>query len=63
VIGLGLIGGSVALALRERGGGCVATTPTRPRAPLSEGLIVDRPGSTDAEITFVAVPVLAIADR
>jgi prephenate dehydrogenase len=65
VIGLGLIGGSIATALRHRGWlvhGDDATTATVTQA-LELG-IIDRTGlDTDAEITFVAVPVLAIVDQ
>jgi prephenate dehydrogenase len=65
VIGLGLIGGSVALALRERGwhvsgediDAAVAS------AALDRG-VVDAVGLDEqAEITFVAVPVLTAADQ
>ncbi len=65
VIGLGLIGGSVALALRARGwwvsgDDTAAVTAT---AALDRG-VVDAIGlDADAEITFVAVPVLATVDQ
>ncbi len=64
VIGLGLVGGSVALGLRRRGWlvhGDDARSDTVSRAIELE--IIDAGGlAPDAEITFVAVPVLAIAD-
>jgi prephenate dehydrogenase len=64
VIGLGLVGGSVALGLRQRGWrvhGDDARPDVVSRALDSE--VIDTAGmATDAEITFVAVPVLAIAD-
>ncbi len=64
VIGLGLVGGSVALGLRQRGWrvhGDDARPDTVDRAV--ELGIVDAGGlEPTAEITFVAVPVLAIAD-
>jgi prephenate dehydrogenase len=65
VVGLGLIGGSVAVALRERGWH-VSGEDARPEvgAQALERGIVDAVGlDPAAEITFVAVPVLAIADQ
>jgi prephenate dehydrogenase len=65
VIGLGLVGGSVALALRERGWSVCGddADPARGRQALELGAI-DRIGlDTHAEITFVAVPVLAVPDQ
>lgn len=65
VTGLGLIGGSVALALREQGWLVSGNDndPNIERTALAEG-VVDRIGlETDAEITFVAVPVLAMVDE
>ncbi len=64
VVGLGLIGGSVAIALRERGWH-VTGDDARPEtaALAAERGIVDAVGlDPTAEITFVAVPVLAIAE-
>ena len=65
VIGLGLIGGSIALALKELGW-TVSGDDTRDHtisAALERG-VDDRAGiDPDSEITFVAVPVLAIADQ
>jgi prephenate dehydrogenase len=61
VVGLGLIGGSVASALRARGwhvSGSDHDAPTAAEAQRRS--IVDALGvDADAEITFVAVPVLA----
>ena len=64
VIGLGLIGGSVALALREQGftvyGG--DTHPGR-AADAVRRAIVDREGTAeDAQITFVCTPVSTVAE-
>ena len=65
VIGLGLIGGSVALGLRRQGwhvSGEDIDADTALSA-IDRG-IVDRLGlDSDAEITFVAVPVLAASDQ
>jgi prephenate dehydrogenase len=64
VIGLGLVGGSIALGLRRRGWtvhGDDAKADTVDRA-LEIGAIDAGGLCADAEITFVAVPVLAIAD-
>ena len=64
VIGLGLVGGSIALGLRRRGWrvqGDDASAATSERAMASG--VVDRIGlDPHAELTFVAVPVSAIAD-
>jgi prephenate dehydrogenase len=65
VIGLGLIGGSVALALRERGW---HVTGDDARAEIvgraRDRGVVDAVGlDAGAELTVVAVPVLAIADQ
>ncbi len=64
VIGLGLVGGSIAIGLRERKWfvhGDDAQPETVARA-VEQG-VVDAAGlHPDADITFVAVPVLAIAD-
>jgi len=65
VIGLGLIGGSVALGLRQRGWrvhGDDASESSARRALQRD--IIDEVGlAPDALITFVAVPVLAVADQ
>lgn len=64
VIGLGLVGGSIALGLRRRGWrvhGDDADASTADRAV--SGGVVDRIGlDPRAELTFVAVPVSATAD-
>jgi prephenate dehydrogenase len=65
VIGLGLIGGSIALALQERGwtvSGDDARQPTL-RAAIERGVIDATGLDPHAEITFVAVPVLAVSDQ
>ena len=65
VIGLGLIGGSVALGLRQRGWRVVgddAREATTQRA-LDSGAIEAVGLDPEAEITFVAVPVLAVVDQ
>lgn len=65
VIGLGLIGGSVALGLRQQGwhvtGDDVSGSTT---AAALDRQVVDALGlDPTAEITFIAVPVLAAADQ
>lgn len=65
VIGLGLMGGSVALGLRQRGwhvAGDDASAATVSRA-VERGIIDEGGLRRDAEITFVAVPVLAMTDQ
>jgi len=64
VIGLGLIGGSIALALRDRGwhvSGDDADPHVLERA-LGRAVIDEAGLDRTARITFVAVPVLAAAD-
>ncbi len=64
VIGLGLIGGSIAFGLRDRGWtvhGDDARADTLERA-VAVGAIDVTGLATDAEITFVAVPVQATED-
>jgi prephenate dehydrogenase len=65
VIGLGLIGGSIALGLREQG--WVVTgddhAPGRPDDAVARGCIDAAGVDPDADLTFVAVPVLAVADQ
>jgi prephenate dehydrogenase len=65
VIGLGLIGGSIALALREAGWHVSGDDVVPGRADEAVGRdIVQRAGlDPTAALTFVAVPVLAIADQ
>ncbi len=65
VIGLGLIGGSVGFALRERG--WLVSGDDADPAVCSRAVelgAVDRSGiDPEAEMTFVATPVLALADQ
>lgn len=64
VYGTGLIGGSIALALRERGWHVSGhdRDPARVARALEIGAIDAAGLDPDSDITFVAVPVLAIAD-
>lgn len=65
VIGLGLIGGSIAAGLRQRGWrvhGDDASADTVERAVT--GGVIDAAGlAADAEITFVAVPVSSVGEQ
>lgn len=64
VVGLGLIGGSIALGLRLHGWQVSGddVVDGRPDDAVARG-IVDRAGlDADADVTFVAVPVLAALD-
>lgn len=63
--GLGLIGGSIALALRGRGWHVTGDDVDPARVERAQMLSAIDAGGVDhdAEITFVAAPVLAIADR
>jgi prephenate dehydrogenase len=65
VIGLGLIGGSVALALRQQGWHVTGddSDPAASSAALERGVVDTLGLDPDAEITFVAVPVLATVDQ
>jgi prephenate dehydrogenase len=65
VIGLGLVGGSVALGLRRRGWQVHGddTRPSTVARALELGMIDAAGLAPDAEITFVAVPVLGITDE
>jgi prephenate dehydrogenase len=65
VIGLGLVGGSIALGLRERGWTVTGVDTDRRRVAdaLERDVIDGEQLDPDAEITFVAVPVLAVADQ
>ncbi len=65
VIGLGLIGGSVALGLRRQGWHVSGEDADADHSQVAiDRGVVDRLGlDSDAEITFVAVPVLAAADQ
>ncbi len=65
IIGLGLIGGSIALGLRSHGwyvsGGDIS--PERVADALARGCIDAAGIDRDADVTFVAVPVLAAQDQ
>ncbi|MFZ9483290.1 MAG: prephenate dehydrogenase/arogenate dehydrogenase family protein [Ilumatobacteraceae bacterium] len=63
ITGLGLIGGSVARALGERGWHVSGddASPERVREALERGIIAAEGLDPDAEITFVATPVLTLA--
>jgi prephenate dehydrogenase len=65
VIGLGLVGGSVALGLRRRGWRVHGddTRLATVEGALELGVIDAAGLAADAEITFVAVPVLGITDE
>ncbi|MFM8267819.1 MAG: prephenate dehydrogenase [Ilumatobacteraceae bacterium] len=65
VDGLGLIGGSIARALTDRGWLVTGddADPQRVADALDRRIIAAAGLDVDAEITFVAVPVLAVADR
>lgn len=65
VIGLGLIGGSVALALRERGWHVSGDDhdPARLQTALDRSVVDSAGLAADADITIVAVPVLALVDQ
>lgn len=65
VIGLGLIGGSIALGLREQGWYVTGDdhAPGRAQEALQRGCIDAVGLDRDATITFVAVPVLAVPDQ
>jgi prephenate dehydrogenase len=65
VIGLGLIGGSIALGLREQGWHVTGDdlAPGRPADALGRGCIDAAGLDPDAAITFVAVPVLSVVDQ
>ena len=65
IVGLGLIGGSIALALREHGWRVHGedVSPARVAAALDRGCIDAVGLEPDADITFVAVPVLAAQDQ
>ncbi len=64
VVGLGLIGGSIAAALSERGwvvaGG--DADPEREKAALERGIVAGIGLDAQAEITFIAAPVLAVPE-
>jgi prephenate dehydrogenase len=63
VVGTGLIGGSIALALRKRGWHVagVDADPDRLEAALATGVIDQAGDDLDAEIVFVATPATTVA--
>ncbi|MCU1360138.1 MAG: tyrA, partial [Ilumatobacteraceae bacterium] len=65
IAGLGLIGGSIGLALSERGWTVTGDDldPSRARRALDMGVISAIGVDAGADITFIATPVLAVADR
>ena len=65
VIGLGLVGGSIALGLRERGWTVTGVDTDRRRVAdaLEREVIDGEQLDPNAEITFVAVPVLTVVDQ
>ena len=64
VVGTGLIGGSVALALQAAGWHVTGSDidPARAERALQLGVINSVGSDPDAEITFLAVPVSSVAD-
>ncbi|HZT66001.1 MAG TPA: prephenate dehydrogenase/arogenate dehydrogenase family protein [Acidimicrobiales bacterium] len=64
VVGTGLIGGSIGLALRARGWHVVGSDadPAVADRALALGALDEVGDAPDAEITFVATPVAAVAD-
>ncbi|HAP75270.1 MAG TPA: hypothetical protein DCR14_04240 [Acidimicrobiaceae bacterium] len=65
VLGLGLIGGSIARALTDRGWRVSGDdhNPDRVRTAQTMGLIAAEGLWPNAEVTFVATPVLTVADQ
>jgi prephenate dehydrogenase len=65
IAGLGLIGGSIAAALSERGWFVAGDDrdPSRVQRALELGLVAASGLLPDADITFVAVPVLAVTEQ
>jgi len=65
VLGLGLIGGSICVALRDRGWIVSGDdhNPDRVAEALERGMIQHAGINADAEVTFVAVPVTALTDQ
>jgi prephenate dehydrogenase len=63
VVGTGLIGGSIGLALRARGWHVQGfdTDPARTRAALELGALDEEGDDLDAELVFVATPSSAVA--
>jgi prephenate dehydrogenase len=65
IIGLGLIGGSIALGLREQGWRVAGddADPARVDDALARGCLDAAGLDRGAAVTFVAVPVLSVADQ
>ena len=65
VLGLGLIGGSICVALRDRGWVVSGddADPSRVSEALSRGIVAKAGLDRGAEVTFVAVPVMAVGDQ
>jgi prephenate dehydrogenase len=65
VVGTGLIGGSIALSLRERGWHVsgLDADPSRTAEALSAGVIDQAGDDLGAEIVFVATPATAVAEE
>ena len=66
IVGTGLIGGSIGLALRAQGWHVTGARPRRRRRPARavELGALDAVGhDPEAEVTFVATPVGAVADE
>ena len=65
VFGLGLIGGSICVALRDRGWVVSGddADPSRVTEALSRGIVAKAGVDRGAEVTFVAVPVMAVGDQ
>jgi prephenate dehydrogenase len=65
VVGLGLIGGSIARALTERGWSVTGTDhrDDRTEQATAMGILAAVGLDPDAEITFVATPVLTLVDK
>ena len=65
VVGTGLIGGSIALALRRRGWHVsgLDADPERQRQALQSGVVDAVGDDLDAEVVFVATPAAAVAAR
>ena len=64
VVGVGLIGGSIGLALRERGWHVSGVDPDEARLAMALGMgVIDEAGwDPSAEVTFVATPVALITE-
>jgi prephenate dehydrogenase len=65
VLGLGLIGGSICVALRDRGWVVSGddADPARVAEAVSRGIVAGSGLDRDADVTFVAVPVMAVGEQ